>query len=114
VWISKRDGCSQNGIEPAWRDVRQDQLDIGVEGMSEITRGVIGMPFDMAMGSDLSRRQFHSVAQGLLAEVDALRKVAVELRGAAKCYNLHHCKAEQHAISEPCKVLARIDAAMTK
>lgn len=41
--------------------------------MSEITRGVIGMPFDMAMGSDLSRRQFHSVAQGLLAEIDRLR-----------------------------------------
>jgi chromosome segregation ATPase len=48
------------------------------------------------------------------AENEALQKLAVELRGAAKCYNLHHCKAEQHAISEPCKVLARIDAAMTK
>ena len=41
--------------------------------MSEITRGVIGMPFDMAMGSDLSRRQFHSRAQSLLAEIDRLR-----------------------------------------
>lgn len=38
VWISKRDGCSQNGIEPAWRDVRQDQRDIGVEGMDIICR----------------------------------------------------------------------------
>lgn len=73
VWISKREGCSQNGIEPAWRDVRQDQRDIGVEGMSEITRGVIGMPFDLAMGSELSRRQFHSIARGLLAENDRLR-----------------------------------------
>jgi hypothetical protein len=121
------------------------------------------MPFDMAMGSELSRRQFHAIAQGLLAEneslrrqlvereqlyqnamagrirvtdtleqvatqrdqlfgeteqlkaeVEALRKLAVELRGAAKCYNLHHCKAEQHGISEPCKVLARIDSAMGK
>jgi Tfp pilus assembly protein PilN len=35
VWIVKRDGFSQNGIEPAWRDVRQDQRDIGVDGMSE-------------------------------------------------------------------------------
>ena len=41
--------------------------------MSEITRGVIGMPFDMAMGSDLSRRQFHSRAQSLLAEIERLR-----------------------------------------
>jgi hypothetical protein len=37
VWISKRDGCSQSGIEPAWRDVRQDQLDIGVEGMNDFS-----------------------------------------------------------------------------
>lgn len=73
VWISKRDGCSQNGIEPACRDVRQDQRDIGVKGMSEITRGVIGMPFDMAMDSELSRRQFHAIAQELLAEIDRLR-----------------------------------------
>lgn len=50
----------------------------------------------------------------LVGAIEALRKLAVELRGAAKCYNLHHCKAEQHAISEPCKVLARIDAAMSK
>jgi hypothetical protein len=50
----------------------------------------------------------------LKAENEALQKLSVELRGAAKCYNLHHCKAEQHAISEPCKVLARIDAAISK
>ena len=36
--------------------------------MSEITRGVIGMPFDMAMESELSRRQFHSIAQELLQD----------------------------------------------
>jgi hypothetical protein len=29
--------------------------------MSEITRGVIGMPLEMAMESELSRRQFHSI-----------------------------------------------------
>jgi len=40
--------------------------------MSEITRVAIGMPFEMAMSSELSRRQFHSVAQALLAERDQL------------------------------------------
>lgn len=42
--------------------------------MSEITRGVIGMPFEMAMGSELSRRQFYSVAQALFAENERLRE----------------------------------------
>ena len=41
--------------------------------MSEITRGAIGMPFEMAMESELSRRQFHSIAQALLAERDQLK-----------------------------------------
>lgn len=42
--------------------------------MSEIIRGVIGMPFEMAMSSELSCRQFHSIAQGLLAERDRLER----------------------------------------
>lgn len=41
--------------------------------MSEITRGVIGMPFKLAMGSDLSRRQFHARAQDLMAECDQVK-----------------------------------------
>ena len=40
--------------------------------MSEITRAVIGMPFDLAMGSEMSRRQFHGRAQALLVENDRL------------------------------------------
>lgn len=50
----------------------------------------------------------------LKAEVEALRNLARELRGSAECTNVHHCKSEQHDLDEPCKVLARIDAAMTK
>ncbi|WP_245223442.1 hypothetical protein [Pseudomonas fluorescens] len=38
--------------------------------MSEITGGVIGMPLEMAMESELSRRQFHSIAQDLLRDFD--------------------------------------------
>ncbi|MDD0974847.1 hypothetical protein [Pseudomonas fontis] len=49
--------------------------------MSEITRGAIGMPFEMAMGSELSRRQFHSIAQALLAERDQLKAENEALRG---------------------------------
>ena len=50
----------------------------------------------------------------LKAEVEALRNLARELRGSAECTNVHHCKSEQHDLDGPCKVLARIDAAMTK
>lgn len=80
--------------------------------MSEITKGVIGMPFELAMGSELSRRQFHSAAQELLAENLALHKVARELRRWATCEHLHHEKVDQHEADEPCKVLARIDKAL--
>ena len=41
--------------------------------MSEITRGVIGMPYEMAMESELSRRQFHAIARELFAENERLR-----------------------------------------
>lgn len=50
----------------------------------------------------------------LKAEVEALRNLARELRGSAECTNVHHCKSEQHDLDEPCKVLARIDAVMSK
>jgi|GEM_PF-5403903 len=60
--------------------------------MSEITRGAIGMPFEMAMESELSRRQFHSIAQALLVERDqlkaeneALRKDASRWRAFINC-----------------------------
>ncbi len=48
--------------------------------MSEITRGVIGMPFEMAMQNEFSRRQFHSIAQALLTERDQLRAELAGLR----------------------------------
>ena len=40
--------------------------------MSEITRGAIMMPYELAMSSELSRRQFHSIAQALLTERDQI------------------------------------------
>ena len=45
----------------------------------------------------------------LITEVEALRKLVIELRGSVNCHNVHHCKSEQHDFSEPCKVLSRID-----
>lgn len=36
--------------------------------MSEITRGVMGMPYEMAMGSEMSRRQFYEIAREVYAE----------------------------------------------
>lgn len=54
--------------------------------MSEITRGAIGMPFEMAMESELSRRQFHSIAQALLIERDQLRAEVAGLRTGYEAY----------------------------
>lgn len=52
--------------------------------MSEvITQAIIGMPFDMAMNDELSRRQFHSRAQDLLADYAALESKYAELREVA-------------------------------
>jgi len=54
--------------------------------MSEITRAAIGMPFEMAMGNELSRRQFHSIAQALLAERDRLSAEVAGLRTGYEAY----------------------------
>lgn len=42
--------------------------------MSVMTRGVIEMPYKLAMGSELNRRQFYSHAQVLLADHDYAHK----------------------------------------
>lgn len=55
--------------------------------MSEITRGVIGMPFEMAMQNEFSRRQFHSIAQALLTERDQLRAELAGLRTGFEAQN---------------------------
>lgn len=54
--------------------------------MSEITRAAIGMPFSMAMESELSRRQFHSIAQALLIERDRLSAENAGLRTGYEAY----------------------------
>lgn len=50
----------------------------------------------------------------LKAENEALRSVANELRRFATCEDVHHDKPDWHEYGEPCKVLARIDAAMSQ
>lgn len=60
--------------------------------MSELMdSAVIGMPFEMAMSDELSRRQFYSRAQSMMAErdqlraeVEALRLDVSSLRGSCK------------------------------
>lgn len=54
--------------------------------MSEIIMAVIGMPFQMAMGSELSRRQFHGIAQALLIERDQLLAENAGLRTGYEAY----------------------------
>lgn len=68
--------------------------------MSEITRAAIGVPFSMAMESELSRRQFHSIAQALLAERDRLRAENAGLRTGYEAYEQVNAelKAEVEAL----------------
>jgi hypothetical protein len=79
--------------------------------MSEITKGVIGMPFDLAMGSEFSRRQFHCRAQGLLVECERLNAenkqlILLEIHGgtAQAAINLlaerDQLKAESEALRD--------------
>jgi outer membrane murein-binding lipoprotein Lpp len=56
--------------------------------MSEITKGVIGMPFDLAMGSELSRRQYHARAQELLAENERLHASDQEATELCDCLSV--------------------------
>jgi hypothetical protein len=48
--------------------------------MSEITRGVIGMPFKLAMSSEMSRRQFHVCAQEVFVEKERLEVQVATLK----------------------------------
>lgn len=68
--------------------------------MSEITRAAIGMPFEMAMENELSRRQFHSIAQALLTERDQLRAEVAGLRTGYEAYEQVNAelKAEVEAL----------------
>jgi hypothetical protein len=53
--------------------------------MSDLmTRGVIMMPLELAMSSELSRMQFHSRAQDLLVERDTYRDLCAELLNSIK------------------------------
>lgn len=49
----------------------------------------------------------------LIAENEALRKVANELRRFATCEAVHHDQPDWHKYDEPCKVLARIDSILS-
>lgn len=88
--------------------------------MSEITRGAIGMPFEMAMSSELSRRQFHSIAQALLTESEAMAKRLLiidivhgpkaEMRWTSLAAERDQFKAENQALRKFIIGLAEADA----
>lgn len=40
--------------------------------MTIVTKGIINMPFDLAMGDELTRRQFHQTVQARIVELEAL------------------------------------------
>lgn len=47
--------------------------------MSEITRGVITMPYKMAMSTEISKSQYYRRANSLLKERDAIHKALHDL-----------------------------------
>lgn len=55
--------------------------------MSEITRGVIRMPYELAMSDEFSRFQFYARANEVLDELDALRAALDEQKAAVKLYS---------------------------
>jgi predicted nuclease with TOPRIM domain len=91
--------------------------------MSEITRGVIGMPYEMAMVSEMSRRQFHGRAQELLAESEKLKgltALAEEARDGYRAdkirlaHEVDRLRGENEALRLRCDRLDADKAAMAE
>jgi hypothetical protein len=83
--------------------------------MSEITRCVIGMPFHLAMSSELSRRQFYSIAQALFAENETLRQNAARyLHIREHSYVEVVCESPRVSRWAPERLDALVDAEMAK
>lgn len=57
-------------------------------------------------------QRYRNRVDELKAENESLRSLALELRSSVECGNVDHCKAEQHELGKPCKVLGRIDAVL--
>ncbi|NAP01965.1 hypothetical protein B1F73_15205 [Pseudomonas syringae] len=77
--------------------------------MSEITKAVIGMPFEMAMESELSRRQFHSRAQALLSENEALRGL-YQMHKQTETREMRDLKAEVAGLKTGYEAYERVNA----
>ena len=87
--------------------------------MGEVmTRGIINMPLEMVMGSINGIENYHSTAQSLLADYDALRAenaelvaalefVAAKVKSSGRC----HPGAVQYLLAEG---LEAVDAALVK
>lgn len=70
------------------------------------------MPFDMAMENDLSRRQFHAIAQSLLVERDRLSSDIAGLKTGYEAYE--QVNAELRAECEALRDAAAVSAMRIK
>ncbi|MNQ54104.1 hypothetical protein D3C85_681640 [compost metagenome] len=59
-----------------------------------MTEAILGMPFDMAMESKLSRMQFYARAQGLLKAVQEHNQMCDNACGGSLCYKNEHTNRE--------------------
>lgn len=114
-----RDSAELRSLSQARDDARKerDRLKAEVERLTTDNSSLRGSCAKLGVehaGMVRIHRKANTEIRRLSAEVEALRNLARELRGSAECINVHHCKSEQHDLDEPCKVLARIDAAMSK
>ena len=63
--------------------------------------------------AQVQRDDYQSQRDQQAQRIGELERLLREVRNGLGCENLHHKKSEQHAFDEPCKVLVRIDAALS-
>ena len=101
-------GCDWGSFYLGWKargEVEQAIID-GLRGENERIRLNIA-EYNEAISCYQSERDQQAQRIG---ELEGLLR---EVRNGLSCENLHHKKSEQHAFDEPCKVLVRIDFALS-
>ena len=107
------DGLSQRirpGVEAApWVCDEVKKLEAIIDGL----RGEADQWQQLCAEAQVQRDDYQSQRDQQAQRIGELERLLREVRNGLGCENLHHKKSEQHAFDEPCKVLVRIDAALS-